>query len=151
MPISGGRRPAFTAQFAFGDAAGINPSTAGATYYFGCLFGVDPGTADNPPGFDVPRNCILTSARGRISVVGGGTPSTNRMQLIVRKNATTDIFVASSMVSCTSAANDFSSTQSTSAPVAVAEGDHLYMKWVFPAVSTGPTLVFGNVTLYFEE
>lgn len=150
MPIYSGRGPAFTAQFAFGDAAGINPSS-NTTYYFGTLFGVDPSSADNPPGFDVPKDCYLVSVRGRMAVVGAGTPSTHRMQVIVRKNATTDIFVASSIVSCTSAVNDYSSTASTSAPVAVQEGDHLYMKWVTPAWSTNPTLVFGNATLYFEE
>lgn len=137
---------AWSGQLAFGDAGGLNPADS-TTYFFGTLFGVDPGTADNPPGYFVPRQAKLVAVYGSFAVVGGGTPSTDANTVTVRKNGATDILTVTSTVQLSQSVNNY---QSTGNSVAVDAGDKLYLRWNTPAWSTNPTLVFGNAVLYFE-
>ena len=137
--------PAFTAQFAYGDSNGITLA-ASTTYYFGTLFGVDPGTTDDPPGFYVPRACTLVAVYGRISVVV--TPSSGQdSTVIIRKNGTTDILTVSTTVETNAAKNEFSITGQS---VSVSAGDVLYVKLTTGAFTVNPTFTFGSVNLYFE-
>lgn len=137
--------PAFTGQLSFGDATGINPVDA-TTYYFGTLFGVDPGTADNPPGYFVPKAATLVAVYGSFAVAGTlGTTETSTVT--IRKNASTDILTVTSTVQLSAAVNDYSSTGNS---IAVSAGDKLYIKWAAPTWATNPTVVFGNAVLYFE-
>jgi len=137
--------PAFTAQLATGDSNGFNP-TASTTYYFGTLFGVDPGTTDGPPPFFVPRACVLVAAYVSFNPVGTHSDAAN-CSVIIRKNSTTDILTVSSTVQLTTQPVNISSTGNA---IALSAGDQVYIKFVTGAWVTPPTIVFANAVLYFE-
>lgn len=145
MPVFQPDTVSWTGQIAFGDANGLNPSS-NTSYYFGTLFGVDPGTADNPPGYFVPRDGRLRAVFGRIAVVGTQA-STHNCTVVIRKNATTDILTVVSTLQLNAAICDFKSTGNS---VSVSKGDSVYAKLTTGAFTTNPTVVFGNAVLSFE-
>lgn len=137
--------PAFTGQLAAGDASGLNP-VDGLTYYIGTLFGVDPATGDDTPGYYIGRSGKLVAVYGRVTTAGT-LGSNENVTLIVRKNGSTDILTVTSTMQLTAAATEFSSTGNA---IAVSAGDRLYFKMVCPTWATNPTLVFLSGVLYFE-
>ncbi len=137
--------PAFTGQLACGDANGFNPA-ASTTYYFGTLFGVDPGTTDGPPAFFVPRACTLVAVYASFNPVGTHSDAAN-CSVIVRKNSTTDILTITSTMQLTTQPVDVNSTGNA---LALAAGDKVYLKFVTGAWAVPPTIVFANAVLYFE-
>lgn len=137
--------PAFSCQFACGDSTGFNP-VASHTYYWGTLFGVDPGETDGPPPFFVPRACTLVAVYASMNPVGTHTDAAN-CSLYVRKNTSTDIVTVSTTIQLTTQPVN---VNQTGLSVALSAGDQLYMKFVAGAWTTAPTAVFANAVLYFE-
>lgn len=145
MPLFTPDQAVWTGQLAQGGAAGLNPSS-NTTYYFGTLFGVNPATGDDTPGYYIPQTCTLVSVRGRFTVAGT-LGSTENSVLTVRKNGTTDILTVVSTLQLTAAATEYSSTGNA---VALNAGDRVYIKWATPGWVTKPTAVFPNATLHFK-
>lgn len=125
--------------------ATFNPADA-TTYYMGA-FALAPTTTATSRWLTIPRAGTIT----RIDIIifnNGGTQGTNETSTIsLRLNNTTDTTITSSF-DANDAAGLVSLFNNTALSIAVAEGDHIEIKWVTPTWSTNPTNVAMDIRVY---
>jgi hypothetical protein len=137
--------PAFYMEIAAGAQAGHSPADS-TTYYFASPLTVNPGTVEAQAGLVVPVNCTIRRADIFIFVLGTLGSSENATITVRNTTAGSDLTL-SSTAQFTAVSNK---TPVTGLSTTYTAGDEIKVKLVTPAWVTNPTIVFYQVSLYFD-